>query len=208
VDVLHGALKTSAEHVCVSGGMVHTTSCSAYPSLKWYPDKGGVAENFKKVAAGRMISMRRLNCASRFALYHFLQRKKSSTQMMKLRSSQRCGICHEQHNNAVSAGSCIGKRHFCCEMCLLQWARTKSTCPFCRAAFNTIVTPHGYELARQVTASALRSLYIHSASEPEAPPALLQLHMSWAEHMDDVVAVLNGLPRQAAVALLRKLRVG
>jgi hypothetical protein len=124
---------------------------------------------------------------------------------MKLRSSQRCGICQEDCNNAVCPGSCAG--HFFCETCLITWARRKSTCPICRAAFDSIVTLHGYTLARQVKASALVSLYIRSEARPEEAPEVLQLHLSWVDHMADAVGVLNRFPRPVAAALLQQLHV-
>lgn len=126
---------------------------------------------------------------------------------MELRSSQKCGICHEQRNNAVCAGSCIKKSHFFCETCLITWARTNSTCPICRAAFNTIVTPHGYTMANQVKASALVQLTIRYEDQPERPDEVLAIHLSWLQNMSDVVGVLSRFPRQTAKTMLQQLHV-
>lgn len=124
--------------------------------------------------------------------------------MRELRSARICGICHETRNNAVCPGSC--PTHFFCEACLIQWACVQSTCPLCRAAFATIVTPHGYELAQQVRKTALSPLHIYSQSRPDDPPTVVQMHISWSEHIDDVLHTLNTLPWTAAVRRLGHLR--
>ena len=126
---------------------------------------------------------------------------------MELRSSQFCGICHEKQNNAVCAGSCVEQSHYFCMACLITWARTNSTCPICRAAFNTIVTPHGYTMANQVKASSLVQLTIRYEDQPERPEEVLAIHMSWLPHMDEMVGVLNRFPRRTAKTMLQKLHV-
>ena len=123
---------------------------------------------------------------------------------MKLRSSQRCCICQEECNNAVTPGSCVGKSHFCCEKCLVTWAREHSTCPYCRAGFTTIVTPHGYVLARQVKPSGLVMLYIRSKTHEVIDT--LQMHVSWVPHMAEAVTLLNRC-RTSAASLLQEVHI-
>ena len=52
-------------------------------------------------------------------------------------------------------GSCTDKSHFCCETCLVTWAKQHATCPICRSPFTTIVTSHGYVLAQKIHTPAV-----------------------------------------------------
>lgn len=105
----------------------------------------------------------------------------------------------------MTPGSCVGKSHFCCEKCLVTWARQHSTCPYCRAGFTTIVTPHGYVLARQVKPSGLVTLYIRSEAQTHDVIDTLQMHVSWLSHLAEAVTLLNRFPRTIAGPLLQEV---